>query len=84
MQIFAHRGASGNYPENTTSAITAALQAQVDGIELDVQSCADDFVIIHDSWLDRTTNGTGRVVDTPFSEISKLDAGNGQKILNLQ
>lgn len=84
MQIFAHRGASGNYPENTTSAITAALQSQVDGIELDVQSCADDFVIIHDSWLDRTTNGTGRVVDTPFSEITKLDAGEGQQILNLQ
>ncbi len=84
MQIFAHRGASGNYPENTTSAITAALQAQVDGIELDVQSCADDFVIIHDSWLDRTTNGNGRVVDTPFSEIAKLDAGEGQQVLNLQ
>jgi glycerophosphoryl diester phosphodiesterase len=84
MQIFAHRGASGNYPENTTSAIAAALQAQVDGIELDVQSCADDFVIIHDSWLDRTTNGQGRVVDTPFSEISKLDAGEGQHVLNLQ
>ena len=84
MQIFAHRGASGNYPENTASAITAALQAQVDGIELDVQSCADDFVIIHDSWLDRTTNGNGRVVDTPFSEIAKLDAGNGQHVLNLQ
>ncbi|GMM86327.1 glycerophosphodiester phosphodiesterase [Pseudoalteromonas sp. MTN2-4] len=84
MQIFAHRGASGNYPENTASAITAALQAQVDGIELDVQSCADDFVIIHDSWLDRTTNGNGRVVDTPFSEIAKLDAGEGQHVLNLQ
>ena len=84
MQIFAHRGASGNYPENTASAITVALQAQVDGIELDVQSCADDFVIIHDSWLDRTTNGNGRVVDTPFSEIAKLDAGNGQHVLNLQ
>lgn len=84
MQIFAHRGASGNYPENTASAINAALQAQVDGIELDVQSCADNFVIIHDSWLDRTTNGNGRVVDTPFSEIARLDAGNGQNVLNLQ
>ena len=84
MQIFAHRGASGNYPENTASAITVALQAQVDGIELDVQSCADNFVIIHDSWLDRTTNGNGRVVDTPFSEIAKLDAGEGQHVLNLQ
>ena len=84
MQAFAHRGASGNYPENTASAINAALQAQVDGIELDVQSCADNFVIIHDSWLDRTTNGNGRVVDTPFSEIARLDAGNGQHVLNLQ
>ena len=84
MQIFAHRGASGNYPENTTSAITAALQAQVDGIELDVQSCADDFVIIHDSWLDRTTNGQGRVINTPFAEITKLDAGEGQQVNNLQ
>ena len=84
MQIFAHRGASGNYPENTTSAITAALQAQVDGIELDVQSCADDFVIIHDSWLDRTTNGQGRVINTPFAEITKLDAGEGQQVINLQ
>ncbi|TMP83613.1 glycerophosphodiester phosphodiesterase [Pseudoalteromonas phenolica] len=84
MQIFAHRGASGTYPENTASAINAALQAQVDGIELDVQSCADNFVIIHDSWLDRTTNGNGRVVDTPFSEIARLDAGNGQHVLNLQ
>ena len=84
MQIFAHRGASGNYPENTASAINAALQAQVDGIELDVLSCADNFVIIHDSWLDRTTNGNGRVVDTPFSEIARLDAGNGQHVLNLQ
>jgi glycerophosphoryl diester phosphodiesterase len=84
MQIFAHRGASGNYPENTAAAFEAALQAQVDGIELDVQSCADDFVIIHDSWLDRTTNGHGRVIDTAFSDIAQLDAGEGQKVLSLQ
>jgi len=84
MLIFAHRGASGNFPENTTSAFEAALEANIDGIELDVQSCADDFVIIHDSWLDRTTNGHGRVVNTPFSEINKLDAGLGQTVLNLQ
>ncbi|TMS75632.1 glycerophosphodiester phosphodiesterase, partial [Pseudoalteromonas sp. S1690] len=66
MHIFAHRGASGNYPENTLSAIDAALQAQVDGIELDVQSCQDDFVIIHDTWLDRTTNGQGKINTTPL------------------
>ncbi|CAH9054696.1 Glycerophosphodiester phosphodiesterase [Pseudoalteromonas holothuriae] len=84
MRVFAHRGASGNYPENTLSAIRAALQADVDGIELDVQSCADDYAIVHDTWLDRTTNGTGKVNQTSLQEIQTLDAGNGEFIPNLQ
>ncbi|MBD1584591.1 glycerophosphodiester phosphodiesterase [Pseudoalteromonas sp. S16_S37] len=84
MLVFAHRGASGNYPENTLSAIQAALQAKVDGIELDVQSCADDYAIVHDTWLDRTTNGSGKVNQTPLKEIQALDAGNGEFIPNLQ
>lgn len=84
MHIFAHRGASGNYPENTLSAIDAALQAQVDGIELDVQSCQDDFVIIHDTWLDRTTNGQGKINTTPLEKVQSFDAGNGQYIPSLQ
>ncbi|CAM4077545.1 glycerophosphodiester phosphodiesterase [Pseudoalteromonas byunsanensis] len=84
MLVFAHRGASGNYPENTLSAIRAALQADVDGIELDVQSCANDYAIVHDTWLDRTTNGTGRVNQTTLQDIQLLDAGNGEHIPNLQ
>jgi glycerophosphoryl diester phosphodiesterase len=84
MQIFAHRGASGNYPENTLIAIDAALRAQVDGIELDVQSCQDDFVIIHDTWLDRTTDGQGKINTTPLKKIQSFDAGNGQFIPSLQ
>ncbi|MFM9597910.1 glycerophosphodiester phosphodiesterase family protein, partial [Streptomyces scabiei] len=46
MKIFAHRGASGTYPENTQSAIKAAVEIEVDGIEVDVQSCSDDYMII--------------------------------------
>ena len=38
MKIFAHRGASGLYPENTESAIKAALALKVDGIEIDLQN----------------------------------------------
>ena len=57
MKIFAHRGTSTHFPENTHSAIMAALKANVDGIEVDVQSALDDYVIIHDTYLDRTTNG---------------------------
>ena len=84
MKVFAHRGASGNHPENTEIAISSALDIGVDGIELDLQSCLDDYVIIHDSWLDRTTSGQGKVNATAFADIQRLDAGNGQKVPGLQ
>lgn len=80
MKIFAHRGASGLYPENTRSAIDAALALAVDGIEVDVQSTLDDFAIIHDTWLDRTTNGHGRVNKLTLEQIQQFDAGNGQSV----
>jgi glycerophosphoryl diester phosphodiesterase len=84
MKVFAHRGASGNYPENTLSAIKAALEIEVDGIEVDLQSAKDTYVVIHDSWLDRTTNGQGKVGDYELSQLKKLDAGSGEKIPSLQ
>ena len=84
MHVFAHRGASGTYPENTLSAISAALKANVDGIELDVQSCQDDYVIIHDTWLARTTSGQGKVNNTRLSTIQSLDAGAGEYVPSLQ
>jgi len=84
MKVFAHRGASGNYPENTKSAINAALDIEVDGIEVDLQSAKDAYVIIHDSWLDRTTNGQGKVSTYTLSQLKELDAGSGEKIPSLQ
>lgn len=77
MKIFAHRGASGNYPENSQTAILKALEMGAFGIEIDLQSCSDDFVVIHDKRLDRTTNGQGLVSDYTLSELSQLDAGDG-------
>lgn len=84
MKIFAHRGASGDFPENTQSAILAALAIGVDGIEVDIQSALDDYVVIHDTHLDRTTNGVGKVSDFSAAHIMQLDAGNGEKVPNLQ
>ena len=84
MKVFAHRGASGDFPENTKSAILEALKVGVDGIEVDIQSSLDDYMLIHDSWLDRTTSGKGRVSNFTAHELSKLDAGNGEKIPTLQ
>lgn len=84
MKVFAHRGASGDFPENTKSAILEALKVGVDGIEVDIQSSLDDYMVIHDSWLDRTTSGKGRVSNFTAHELSKLDAGNGEKTPTLQ
>ena len=84
MKIFAHRGASTHFPENTQSAIIAALKANVDGIEVDVQSALDDYVIIHDTYLDRTTNGKGKVCDFSAQQIKQFDAGNGEQVPTLQ
>ena len=84
MKIFAHRGTSTHFPENTHSAIMAALKANVDGIEVDVQSALDDYVIIHDTYLDRTTNGKGKVSEFDAATLAKLDAGNGEYIPTLQ
>lgn len=74
-KIFAHRGYSGNYPENTMLAFHKAVEAGADGIELDVQLTSDgEVVIIHDELVDRTTNGKGRVNNYTLEELRKLDA----------
>ena len=57
MKNFAHRGFCGKYPENTMLAFRKAVEAGVDGIELDVQLTKDGHVvIIHDETVNRTTN----------------------------
>lgn len=84
MLVFAHRGASGHEPENTILAIQQALAMKVDGIEIDVHLCDGELIVIHDRWLHKSTNGTGRVSDISFSELRKLDAGKGQSIPTLE
>ncbi|WP_044896397.1 glycerophosphodiester phosphodiesterase [Bacillus alveayuensis] len=74
-QIFAHRGASREYPENTMLAFEAAYQQNADGIELDVQMTKDGIlVVIHDETLDRTTNAAGWVKDYSYAELQHVDA----------
>lgn len=77
MKVIAHRGSSQVAPENTYPAIKRALQDKADGIEIDVQLTKDqEVVVIHDEWLNRTTNGKGFVAQTTSAQIKKLDAGS--------
>ena len=77
MVNVAHRGASGHAPENTISAFDKVVEMKADYIEIDVQMTQDGkLVVIHDTTVDRTTNGTGSVGDYTLDEIQKLDAGS--------
>lgn len=78
MLNIAHRGFSGNYPENTMLAFEKAIEAGADGIELDVHFTKDgEIVVIHDERVDRTSDGEGYVVDFTYEELSRLDASAG-------
>ncbi|GIO13637.1 putative glycerophosphoryl diester phosphodiesterase YhdW [Cohnella xylanilytica] len=74
----AHRGWSGGAPENTMAAFRLALtEPSVRWIELDVHLSKDEVpVVIHDSTLNRTTNGKGKVRDMTAEQLSRLDAGS--------
>lgn len=83
--VAAHRGWKARYPENTMPAFRAALELGVDQLETDVRITKDGaLVLIHDSKVDRTTNGTGHVREYTLEELRRLDAGNGEKIPTLQ
>lgn len=75
--IFAHRGFSGYYPENTMLAFQKTAEERLaDGIELDIQMTKDgELVIMHDETLDRTTNGSGYLKDYTLEELKTLSVG---------
>ena len=76
-QVLAHRGASGWAPETTLAAYRLALEMKVDYLELDVHMTKDgEIVAIHDTLVDRTTDGKGAVGDLTLAQIKQLDAGS--------
>ena len=75
LEIVGHRGAKGIAPENTLASFQRALDLGVDMIELDVHLSKDgELVVIHDSNLERTTDGSGLVGDYTLEALRTLDA----------
>ena len=76
IHVAAHRGWSAAYPENTMEAFRAAAELGVDSIETDIRVTKDGhLVLIHDATVDRTTDGTGAVIDMTLAQLQALDAG---------
>ena len=79
-KVFAHRGYSGRFPENTMLSFREAAKTGCDGIELDVQLTKDgQLVVIHDERIDRTTDGTGFVRDYTLEELRHFAPKNHQR-----
>jgi len=66
----------GYAPENTIASFEEAIRRGADWIELDVQLSQDgELVVLHDTSVDRTTNGEGLVRDLSWKKIKTFDAG---------
>lgn len=82
--VIGHRGASGDYPENTLPAFDAALAQGADALEFDVRLSADGVpVVIHDATVDRTTGASGAVSGFTAGELAAQDAGGGAGVPTL-
>ncbi len=75
--VVAHRGFSGRYPENTALALIRAVELGVEMVEFDVHLTSDGVgVVIHDSAVDRTSDGSGAIADLTWDQIKSFDAGS--------
>ncbi len=74
--ILAHRGGSLIAPENSMAAFKKSAELGVHGFEIDIRLTKDEeIVVFHDEYVNRTTDGAGRIADMTLSELEKFDLG---------
>jgi len=75
-RVIAHRGASGDCPENTLASLQRAADLGCNWVEFDCQLTRDDrIVLLHDADLAKTTGDPRDVHLVDLSEVQSLDAG---------
>lgn len=85
FMVIGHRGATGYDEEHTIKSYQLALDKGADYIELDLQLTKDNkLVCMHDSTIDRTTTGTGKISEMTLSDIQKYTTKGGEKIPSLE
>lgn len=76
-RVCAHRGFSTVAPENSMPAFGAATALGAEEIEFDLWVTKDrEIVSIHDSDLDRVSDGSGFVWDYTYEELLRYDFGS--------
>ena len=75
-RLCAHRGFSTIAPENGMAAFGAAVALGAAEIEFDLWWTKDgEIVSIHDPTLERVSDGTGKVYEHTYAELSAFDFG---------
>jgi glycerophosphoryl diester phosphodiesterase len=73
----AHQGGEDEFPSNTLYAFKRSVKAGGDMLDVDIGVTADDqLVVSHDTTLNRTTNGKGRIASRTLRQIRRLDAAH--------
>lgn len=84
IRVFSHRGGRLEHDENTLSAFQASYDAGYRGFETDIRMTRDGaLVILHDSSLERTTDGKGSVEEKTEAEIRRLATKQGNSVMFL-
>jgi len=84
-RVWAHRGDSAHFVENTLEAFEGAARARADGIELDVRLCrGSDVVVFHDDDLARLAGRPDRVADLTLAELRAVRLRDGARIPTLR
>ncbi len=73
IKLFAHRGLTTKFPENSMEAIRAAKDLGIYGTEIDLRTTKDNkIVLLHDAALGKMTTGRGQVAEVTMADIKKL------------
>ncbi len=74
--VLAHRGGAKIAPENTLAAFNRSAELGVHGFEIDIRMTSDEEILVfHDEYIDRTTDGAGKVANMTLEQLKAFDLG---------
>lgn len=88
LDCIAHRGGplmnNQTLPENSLAAISRALDAGVDAVEIDIYQIEGELLVTHDRRLGRVVSGQGIITDLPLAYLREQTLENGEPLPTLR